>query len=120
MHLIKDLLLLLLFVRVLDHDVGKVDWGCPLLRLLAVPHVNARRVLGQPCLRPINLNVERALSTILLMGLPHQLERLVLKVFLAALVTQSGGRRRMMLLQDTCVKQVELSLLLEVRELVLS
>jgi hypothetical protein len=42
-----------------------------------------------------------------------------MQVFLAALVSQSGGRRWLMLLQDTCVQQVELSLLLEVRELVL-
>ena len=88
--------------------------------MLAVPHVDARWVLGQPCLRPINLNVERALSALLLVGLPHQLERLVMQVFLAALVGKSRGRRRrLMLLHDTCVQQVELSLLLEVRELVL-
>ena len=66
-------------------------------------------------LRPINLNVERALSALLLVGLPHQLERFVMQVFLAALVGQCGGRRRLILLQDTCIQQVELSLLLEVR-----
>ena len=42
-----------------------------------------------------------------------------MQVFLAALVGQSGCRWQVMLLQDTCVQQVELSLLLEVRELVL-
>ena len=111
-------MLLLLFVRVLDHDIGEVDWGRPLLLLLAVSHIDARWVLGQPCLRPIYLNVERALSALLLVGLPHQLERLVMQVFLAALVGQSGGRL-VILLQYACVQQVELSLLLEVRELVL-
>lgn len=42
-----------------------------------------------------------------------------MQVILAALVGQCGGRRRLILLQDTCIQQVELSLLLEVRELVL-
>ena len=87
--------------------------------MLAVPHVDTRWVLGQPSLRPINLNVEGAFSTILLVRLPHQLKRFVMQFFLAALVGKSRGRRRLMLLQDTCVQQVELSLLLEVRELVL-
>jgi hypothetical protein len=119
LHLIKDLLLLLLFVRVLDHDIGEVGWGCPLLLLLAVPHVDTRWVLGQPRLRPINLNVEGTLSALLLVGLPHQLERLVMQVFLATLVGQSGGWL-VILLQYARIQQVELSLLLEVRELVLS
>ena len=76
-------------------------------------------ILGQPCLRPINLNVERALSALLLMRLSHQLERLVMQIFLAALVGQSGGRLLLLLLQDTCVQKVELSFLLKIRELAL-
>jgi hypothetical protein len=51
-------------------------------------------------------------------GLPHQLERLVMQVFLAALVGQSGGWL-VILLQYARIQQVELSLLQEVRELVL-
>lgn len=41
-----------------------------------------------------------------------------MQVLLAALIGQSGGRL-MILFQYTCIQQVELSLLLEVRELVL-
>ena len=41
-----------------------------------------------------------------------------MQVLLAALMGQSGGRL-VILLQYTCIQQVELSLLLEVRELVL-
>jgi hypothetical protein len=41
-----------------------------------------------------------------------------MQIFLAALVGQSGGWL-LLLLQNTCVQKVELSFLLEIRELVL-